>query len=166
MQIDRDILDARIARGCRCFVAREDDEVVAFGWVTTRTEWIGELELEINPGEREAYIWNCATHPDHRRQGFFRAIVNGITAQARREGLRRLWIGTIDIPPAKAVADAGFVPALRFTTVWLSGIRWLRVRSADQSDPSVQMAAREVLAIAGRPLRIGAAMKRAERRRH
>jgi len=87
MQIDGDILDGRIARGCRCFVARADDEVVAFGWLATRTEWIGELELEITPGEREAYIWNCATHPAHRRQGFFRAVVNGIRGEVRREGL-------------------------------------------------------------------------------
>jgi GNAT superfamily N-acetyltransferase len=166
MHIDRDILDARIARGCRCFVARADDEVAAFGWLATRTEWIGELELEITPGEREAYIWNCVTHPDHRRQGFFRSVVNGIAAQARNEGLDRLWIGTIDIPPAKAVADAGFVPALRFTAVWHAGIRWLRVRRAEPTDADLQMAARQVMAIRGRPLRIGTSMKRAVQRRH
>ncbi|TMD89062.1 MAG: GNAT family N-acetyltransferase [Chloroflexi bacterium] len=166
MQIDRDVLDARIARGCRCFVARSDDEVVAFGWLATRTEWIGELELEITPRDSEAYIWNCATHPAYRRQGFFRAVVNGIAIQARREGLTRLWIGTIDIPPAKAVADAGFAPALRFTTVWHAGIRWLRVRRAETPDPDLQLAAREVLAIRGRPLRIGTSMKRAVLRRH
>jgi GNAT superfamily N-acetyltransferase len=166
MQIDRDILDARIARGCRCFVARADDEVVAFGWLATSTEWIGEVELEITPGESEAYVWNCATHPAHRRQGFFRAVVKGIATQARREGLERLWIGTVDIPPAKAVVDAGFVPALRFTTVWHAGIRWLRVRRAEPADLALQTAAREVLAIRGRPLRIGTSMKRAVLRRH
>ena len=166
MQIEPDVVDARIARGCRCFVARSDDEVVAFGWLAAYTEWIGELELEVIPGEGEAYIWNCATHPAHRRQGFFRAIVNGIAAHARREGLSRLWIGTLDIPPARAVAEAGFVPALRFTTVWHAGIRWLRVRRAEAADPAIELAAREVLAIRGRPLRVGTSMKRAERRRH
>ena len=166
MEVDREVVDARMARGCRCFVARLGDEVVAFGWLATRTEWIGELELEITPGPGAAYIWNCATHPTHRRKGFFRSLVNGVAAQARSEGLKRLWIGTLDIPAAKAVADIGFVPAMRFTTVWMSGIRWLRARPADSIDPALLMSAREVLAIAGVPLRIGSAMKRAEPRRH
>ncbi|HWO45634.1 MAG TPA: GNAT family N-acetyltransferase, partial [Methylomirabilota bacterium] len=67
MQVDGYVADARMARGCRCFVARLGDEVVAFGWLATGTEWIGELELEITPERDAAYIWNCATHPAHRR---------------------------------------------------------------------------------------------------
>jgi len=166
MRVDRDVVDARMARGCRCFVARLGDEVVAFGWLATRTEWIGELELEIRPEPGAAYIWNCATHPAHRRKGFFRSLVNGIATHARGDGLKRLWIGTLDIPAAKAVPDIGFVPAMRFTTVWMSGIRWLRARPADSVDPAVLTSAREVLAIAGVPLWLGSSMKRAEQRRH
>ncbi len=166
MQVDRDVVEARMARGCRCFVARLGDEVVAFGWLATGTEWIGELELEIRPGRDAAYIWNCATHPAHRRKGFFRCLVTGIAAQAQREDLTRLWIGTLDIPAAKGVADVGFVPAMRFTSVWMYGVRWLRARPADSADPALLMSARQVLAIAGVPLRLGSSMKRAEQRRH
>jgi len=166
MQVDRDVVDARMARGCRCFVGRLDREVVAFGWLATRTEWIGELELEIDPGPRAAYLWNCATHPSYRRRGFFRALVNGIAAEATRHGLETLWLGTLDIPAAKAVADVGFMPAMRFTSVWMYGVRWLRARPADSVDPALLMSAREALAIAGAPLRLGSSMKRAERRRH
>lgn len=166
MQVDVDLVRSRMARGCRCFVARLGDDIVAFGWLASNVEWIGELELEIRPGRAEAYVWNCATDPRHLRQGFFRAMVNGIGAHARREGLKRLWIGTLDIPAAKAVVDAGFVPALRFTSVWMYGMRWLRVRRAETVDPELLDAAREVLAIAGRPIRLGASMKRADRRSH
>ena len=166
MQIDAGIVADRMARGCRCFTARLGDEVVAFGWLATGAEWIGELELEIRPGPSEAYVWNCATAPAHRRKGYFRAVVAGITAQARAEGFRRLWIGTLDIPPAKAVAELGFVPAVRFTTVWLSGTRWLRVRRASRVDRALLRSARQVLAIAGRPIRLGTSMKRAESRIH
>ncbi len=166
MLVDRDVVDARMARGCRCFIGRLDREVVAFGWLATRTEWIGELELEIRPEPGAAYIWNCATHPTHRRKGFFRSLVSGIAAQAQREGLNRLWIGTLDIPAAKGVADVGFVPTMRFTSVWMSGVRWLRARPADSVDPALLMSARQVLAIAGVPLRLGSSMKRAEQRRH
>ena len=166
MQVDVDLIKSRMARGCRCFVARLGHEIVAFGWLGSGLEWIGELELEIQPGRQEAYIWNCATDPRHRRRGFFRAIVNGIAARAREQGLHRLWIGTLDIPAAKAVADAGFVPTLRFTSVWVSGMRWLRVRPAEAVEPNLLQAARAVLAIGGRPIRLGASMKRADRRTH
>ncbi len=166
MQLDGHVVDERMARGCRCFVARLGDEVVAFGWLATGTEWIGEVELEITPERDAAYIWNCATHPAHRRKGFFRSLVTGIAAQAQREGLNRLWIGTLDIPAAKGVTDAGFVPAMRFTSVWMYGVRWLRARQADSVDPALLMSARQVLAIAGVPLRLGSSMKRAEQRRH
>lgn len=163
---DGDLVAERMARGCRCFAARIGSEVAAYGWLSTATEWIGEVELEITPRQGEAYIWNCATHPDHRRQGFFRAIVNGIASRARTEGTTRVWIGTLDIPAANAVAQAGFEPAIRFTTVWMYGVRWLRVRPAAGVDPRLELAAREVMSVGGRPLRLGASMKRADRRRH
>ena len=166
MQVDRALVRARMDRGCRCFVARAGEETVAYGWLATGTEWIGEVELEITPGPGEAYIWNCATDPLHRRRGFFRAVVGGIAAQAREEGLARVWIGTLDIPPAKAVAQLGFSPAIRFTSVWLSGVRWLHVTPAPGAGEALVGAAREVLAIAGRPLRLGSSMKRAESRVH
>jgi len=166
MQVDAGIVAGRMARGCRCFTARAGEEVVAYGWLATGGEWIGEVELEIRPGPGEAYIWNCATVPAHRRKGYFRAVVAGMVAQARAEGLHRLWIGTLDIPPAKAVADAGFVPTVRFTSVWLSGTRWLRVRRASGVDRDLFRSARKVLAVGGRPLRLGTSMKRAETRVH
>ena len=166
MQVDLDLVERRFARGCRCFFGRHGDEVVSFGWLATGKEWIGELELEIRPGPNEGYIWNCTTDPRHRRKGFFRSLVTGISVQAHRDGLNRLWIGTLDIPADKGVADIGFVPAMRFTSVWMYGVRWLRARPADTVDPALLMSAREVLAIAGVPLRLGSSMKRAEHRVH
>ncbi len=161
-----DLVALRLARGCRCFAVRLDGAVVAYGWLSKATEWIGEVELEITPAAAEGYIWNCVTLPEHRRRGFFRAIVNGIASQARKESLERLWIGSLDIPATRALAPAGFVPALSFTSVWMSGVRWLRVRPASGADAALLMAARRVMAIGGRPLRLGSSMKRAERRRH
>jgi GNAT superfamily N-acetyltransferase len=163
---DGDLVSSRLARGCRCFAARLGQQVVAYGWLSTSREWIGEVELEIAPHQGEAYIWNCATDTEYRRRGFFGAIVKSITAQARTEGLKRVWIGSLDIPASKAVAQAGFVPAIHFTSVWMYGMRWLRVRPAGGVDPRVELAAREVLAVGGRPLRLGSSMKRAQHRRH
>lgn len=161
-----DLVGMRLARGCRCFAARLGSEVVAYGWLSTASEWIGEVELEISPGRGEAYIWNCATAPDYRRKGYFRAVVKEIVNQARNEDKTRLWVGSLDIPAAKAVAQAGFEPALQFTSVWMYGVRWLRAKVAAGVDPRLELAAREVLSIGGRPLRLGSSMKRAERRRH
>jgi hypothetical protein len=161
-----DLVFARLGRGCRCFGAWLGGELAGYGWLSTGPEWIGEVDLEIRPASEEAYIWNCVTLDPHRRKGVFQAVVLGIVARARIEKMSRLWIGSVAIPAEKAVPRAGFVPLLRFSSEVLSGIRWLKVRSDPAAEPGLLTAAREVMAIGGRPLRLDTWMKRAEPRRH
>jgi GNAT superfamily N-acetyltransferase len=161
-----DLVSARLVRGCRCFGAWSGDVLAGYGWLSSGPEWIGELDLEIRPGAGEAYVWNCATLPDHRRKGVFRDIVAGLTALARAERLSRLWIGTVAVPAEKAVPQAGFAPVLHFSTEVLSGVRWLKVVAEEMVEPGLLAAGREVLAVGGRPLRLDTFMKRAEPRRH
>jgi GNAT superfamily N-acetyltransferase len=118
----------RLARGCQCFAVWIDGALGGYGWLSTGPEWIGELQLEIKPREREAYIWNCVTVPEHRRQGVFRSLVVGMTAAARRLGARRVWIGSVDIPAERALAPIGFKPALRFGVMTIAGLHVMRVR--------------------------------------
>jgi GNAT superfamily N-acetyltransferase len=163
---DGDLVAARLARGCRCFGAWAGDDLLGYGWLSSGPEWIGEVDLEIRPGDREAYIWNCVTLPPHRRQGVFGAMVAGIAARARTEGLSRLWIGSVAIPAEKVIPRAGFAPVLHFSSELLSGIRWVKVRSDTEVEPDLLAAGREVLAVGGRPLRLDTWMKRAQPRRH
>ena len=150
---------ARLARGCRCFVVRVDGAIAGYGWLSTGPEWIGELQLEITPRRREGYIWDCATLVEHRRKGIFRSLLVGISEVARRDGLQRLWIGTIAIPAEKALEPAGFKLALRFTSRRLLGWHMLRVTAA--ADATLARAARGVL-----EPRADLLLRRLERRVH
>jgi len=151
----------RLERGCRCFAAWRDDRLLAYGWVSTGPEWIGELQLEISPGRGQGYVWNCVTLAPHRRQGIFRALLVAIAAQLRSEGLARLWIGSEEDPAEKAVADAGFRQVLSFARLSPPGLIWLRAAPAAGADPSLVSAALQ--AVAARP---GSSLRRARKRRH
>ncbi|TAN31444.1 GNAT family N-acetyltransferase [bacterium] len=161
-----DLVAMRLARGCRCFAAWLGGELAAYGWLSAEREWIGELELEITPGRREAYIWNCVTLAAHRRKGVFRTLLQAIVAQGRIEGLSRLWIGSVRIPAERALGPSGFLAALRVNSTVISGVRWLKVMPADGADPNLVEAARKVLAVGGRPLRLGTSLRRSRPRRH
>ena len=154
-----DLAATRVARGCRCYAVWIEDAVAGYGWLSTGPEWIGELQLEIKPREREGYIWNCVTLAEHRRRGVFRSLVAGITIAARRHGDRRMWIGSVAIPPEKALGPLGFEPALRFDSVTLVGMHVMRVTRA--SNRRLATDASSVLAV-----RPGLLIRGSHRRRH
>jgi GNAT superfamily N-acetyltransferase len=151
---DSDLVEKRMARGCRCFAALIDGGLAGYGWLSTGPEWIGELQLEIRPKPAEGYIWNCVTLPEHRRKGVFGSLITGIAADGSREGLRRMWIGTVAIPAEKALGPAGFEPVLEFATVVMVGHIWIRVRAAAGADAKTVADAHQAVAMpAGRFLR-------------
>lgn len=115
----------RFERGCRAFAVRHSGALVGYGWLSKQPEWIGELGLEITPRDGEAYVWNCVTLPPHRLRGVFRALLGHLVALARREGLRRLWIGSVDGGAERALVAAGFAPVVRFRVANLGQVRCL-----------------------------------------
>ena len=125
-----DLVTTRFARGCRCFAVWIDGGIAGYGWLSTGPEWIGELQVEIEPGPDEGYVWNCATVDEHRRKGIFRSLLVGMSEHARAAGLKRLWVGSLAIPAEKAVAPSGFKPALYCTSLTLGGLHLLRVERA------------------------------------
>ena len=76
----------RLADGSRCFVARVADGIAAYGWVSELVESIGELERPFHMREGEAYIWDCATLPEFRRQGLYTSLLHIIATTLQREG--------------------------------------------------------------------------------
>jgi GNAT superfamily N-acetyltransferase len=149
----------RFERGCRCFVVMIDRSIAGYGWLSTRPEWIGELQLEISPGPNEAYVWNCVTLAAHRQKGVFRSLLAGVSQAARGEGVKRLWIGSVAIPAEQAVAASGFRPAMRFTSFGAAGIHFLRVSTAKENAPGVE--AERVLQV-----KPGFYVRRSQRRSH
>ncbi len=158
---DGDLVEARLARGCRAFGVWREGELAGYGWLSTRPEWIGELELEITPRTGEAYIWNCFTLAPHRRRGVLRALLAGIRARAQSEGLKRIWIGSVAIPAERAFGSSGFNPALAMTSTTIAGFNWLQVRPAAEADPTLVSAAHQV--VATNP---GWHLRRSKKRRH
>jgi GNAT superfamily N-acetyltransferase len=158
-----DLVSPRLARGCRCFAVRVQDQLAGYGWLSSGPEWIGELGLEIQPAATEAYIWNCVTVPVHRRRGLFRSLLSALISQARREGLSRLWIGTLDSVGVGAVAAAGFRPVLNVRVLDLPALRWLSLTGAEGADA---VSVDEALDSLGAGVRLRGGPRRARRRRH
>jgi GNAT superfamily N-acetyltransferase len=155
------LVPGRLARGSRCFGAWIGHELVGYGWLSAKSEWIGELELEIAPAAREAYIWNCVTLAPHRRKGVFRTVVTSVVATAREEGLAKLWIASGGDLAGRTLKDAGFVRVMRFDTGSRFGMRWLWVAAVEGGDPGLFIAARDVMGI-----KPGFSMRRSTSRTH
>ena len=153
MEAESGLVPGRLARGSRCFGAWVGHELVGYGWLSTRSEWIGEVELELGLPPGEAYIWNCVTLARHRRKGVFRSLVTSIVGQAQKEGLARLWIASLAGIGGKTIPQAGFKPVLRFDSARRLGLHWLRVRPAPGVDPGLLTAAREAVAVGGMSVR-------------
>ncbi len=158
---EADLVEARVARGCRCFAAWAGPQVLAYGWLTNRKEWIGELGIEIRPASGEAYVWNCVTLVEHRRQGLFTALLVHVAGKARQEGLGRLWIGSVEGTAESAVSYAGFAPVLRMSIRSVRGLRLLRTEPAREAGPHLVRAARSALSLRGRR-----SLRRSRLRRH
>jgi GNAT superfamily N-acetyltransferase len=154
MEAEGDLVSERMARGCRCFGAWLGAELAGYGWLSTKPEWIGELELTITPRPGEGYIWNCFTREHLRRRGVFRALLAWIRERADDEHLTRLWIGSVAIPAERAFGPSGFTPALVFASELIAGYRWLQVGPAAAADPALAEAAHHVVGVpSGRFLR-------------
>lgn len=100
----------------RCFVAWREAQIASYCWISLRQEHVGEMErvLDLLPGE--AYIWNCVTLPDYRRNGIYTALLGHILTRLSEDGLQRVWIGANleNEPSHRAFASAGFRPAAFF----------------------------------------------------
>jgi len=155
MESEGDLVATRLDRGCRCFGAWIGDELAGYGWLSTKPEWIGELELEIRPRAGEGYIWNCVTLPAHRRRGVLSAVLAGIRTCFHDDGATRMWIGSIAIPAEKAFGPSGFTPVLLFASELIVGYRWLHVQPVEDADPRLVEAAHQVVGVrSGRFLRL------------
>ena len=154
-----DLVAQRLARGSRCFVVRIDQAIAGYGWLSTGPEWVGELQIEIRPGPGEGYVWNCLTVARHRRKGVFHSLLLGIIDSARREGFRRLWIGSVAIPAERAVGESGFRPALHFASMRAAGLQI--VSASPASDGGLATEGARILGI-----RPGITVRRSRRVRH
>jgi hypothetical protein len=120
----------RFAAGRRCYVARVGLAIAAYGWVTFDQEWIGEMRSRISLLPGEAYIWNCETLVEYRRQRLFSRLLAHIVNDLRSEGWSRAWIGAVcdDVISPRGIAAAGFEPVADLQVAWALGVQltWVR----------------------------------------
>ena len=100
----------RFENGRRCYAARVEGQLAAYGWVSPDEELIGELNLLIKLTRGEAYIWDCATLPAYRNQRLYSALLVHMLGELRSEGLCRVWIGAdLDNEASqRGISNAGF----------------------------------------------------------
>jgi GNAT superfamily N-acetyltransferase len=163
MAEERALVHVRFDRGCRCFAARVGEGVVGYGWVSAGPEWIGELGLEFRPPPMEAYLWNCVILPQHRYQGYFRALLCAVVNAAAEEGLKRLWIGSVDSGVESALVGEGFRPVLHIKVLTAFGWSRLGVRPAPGATrETIEVALSSLDGAAG----LGSGLRRFRRRVH
>ena len=140
------VLD-RLAVGSRCFVARVATGIAAYGWVSEVVESIGELERLFHMRKGEAYIWDCATLPEFRRQGLYTSLLHIIATTLQREGTRRLWIGASrgNRHSLRGIASAGFQPVIKMNYVRVFGLKHVWVSDYPGAPPLVAVEARRGL---------------------
>src|SRR5262245_53841176 len=81
--VDSGLVLQRFASGRRCFAAWVAGAIASYGWVSRGTECIGELERPIRMREGEAYIWDCATLPLHRRKRLYSTLLGHVALVLR-----------------------------------------------------------------------------------
>ena len=121
----------RFETGRRCYAARVDGTLAAYGWVSFDEEFIGELNLRLRLLPGEAYIWNCVTLPAFRQKYLYTGLLAHIVGELRNEQFSRVWIGADldNIPSQRGIARAGFTHVadlvvarvLTLRQVWVQG---------------------------------------------
>ncbi|PTA68059.1 GNAT family N-acetyltransferase [Deinococcus arcticus] len=106
-----------LARGLYLGFVREEAGVVVAGAGLTLLEW-GPSRHDPQPWR--ARLVNVWTHPDRRRQGHARALVQACLNAAQARGITRLSLGTTDM--ARGLYQAlGFTHSGRELTLVLGG---------------------------------------------
>jgi ribosomal protein S18 acetylase RimI-like enzyme len=138
----------RLRSGARAFAAWVDGSIACFGWVSSGSERIGELERHIRLPAGEAYVWDCLTLPAYRRLGLYTSLLTHIGRTLQAEGFRRLWIGSAlaNQPSIRGFEAAGFRPVLRVVYVRVGTFSLFAARRFPPAPHDRSAAARAALA--------------------
>ena len=125
---------ARFESGRRCYAARVDGVLAAYGWVSFEEEFVGELHLRIRLLPGEAYVWNCVTTPAYRKKYLYTALLAHIVRELQNEHLSRVWIGADldNVPSQRGMARAGFTHVADLVVARVLALRqvWVQGRPA------------------------------------
>ena len=115
----------RLAAGREAFVGEVETAsgslIVTFGWVALTAEPLGNTGCSFEPPPGDAYLFDFATVPEYRGQGFYPALLRYILGELADGGVKRAWITTAPGNQTAArsisrdgftkVADTDYIPA-------------------------------------------------------
>ena len=114
---DAEVIERR-NDGHRPYVARINDQPVAYGWLATRKISIGELNINVDLPPDDRYLWDFATLPEWQGRGLYPRLLQSILEQ-ESQNARRFWIihAPENLPSGAGMNKAGFefVGQLSFT---------------------------------------------------
>ncbi len=107
---DLDTAPDRIARGDRPWGLWEGDQLLAYGWSTTRPTAFRNL-FEVRPAPGEAYFYDFFTHPSQRGRSCYPLLLVGIADALAAEGVKAGWIAVAESNTSswRGVHKAGFL---------------------------------------------------------
>lgn len=91
---------------CKTWVATVGNDIVSLGSIAffNRPPYPGNLM------GKEAYLFNMYTLPEHRKNGYGRAILQQALLYAREHGISKIWLDATD-DGRRLYASAGFTPS-------------------------------------------------------
>ena len=136
--------ERRIREGQVCVVARHQETVMAYCWLTWRPEWVAEIDRLVVPGPDEAYLYEAFTEPGWRGRGLFPAMLFRLLAYARAQNRRRALIFVLSDNRAsrRAIEKAGFTLFQTVSKVKIGGLKRLVFRGPRADRARVTLAAR------------------------
>jgi GNAT superfamily N-acetyltransferase len=91
-EANRRWLAGHFGRDCAAWLAEIDGQIAGCAAVV----WFDHPPTPTNPGGVEAYILNVYTRPEWRRRGVARALMEQVVSEARKAGVRRIWLRASD----------------------------------------------------------------------
>ncbi|MEX2475930.1 GNAT family N-acetyltransferase [Marinobacter sp.] len=100
-----------------------DGQPVCYGWVAEAGAHVGVLhELRLVVPAGAFYIWDCATAPACRGNGYFRTLLLGLVGEVYSTStLALVAVDTGNKPSRRALASAGFLPAFTYISARVAG---------------------------------------------
>jgi ribosomal protein S18 acetylase RimI-like enzyme len=84
--------------------------IVTFGWVALTAEPLGNTGCSFEPPPGDAYLYDFATLPQYRGQGFYPTLLRYILGELAGRGLKRAWITVApgNLTSVRSISRAGF----------------------------------------------------------
>jgi hypothetical protein len=118
-------ISRRFSAQGRCYTAWVENHIAAYGWVSLKHEYVGELGWSVQLEPCEAYIWDCYTLPAFRGKHLYAALLVNILEALRADDFCRAWIGASldNIPSHRGIDRAGFLRVADMLSASENGLR-------------------------------------------